>query len=121
MPITVDSAINMRLRQVAEKRGVFNWGIDCDNKIFYSTLKEWVFNEARGKKKFVNFRKLHKIVVEENCNARYIWIGDTGDRDLEAGEMMINDFPGYFTVQLFFIYIYFRQNTSSIYALCEYN
>lgn len=94
VPITVDSALNLRLREVAEKRGVMNWGIDCDNKILYSTLKEWVFNETRGEKKFVNFRKLHKFVCNENSNARYIWIGDTGDKDLEAGEMMIKFFPG---------------------------
>ncbi|EKX72650.1 conserved hypothetical protein [Theileria equi strain WA] len=94
VPITVDSALNMRLREVAEKRGVLNWGIDCNNKILYSTLKEWVFNESRGEKKFVNFRKLHKYVSSENSDARYIWIGDTGDRDLEAGEMMIKYFPG---------------------------
>ncbi|GIX65159.1 uncharacterized protein BcabD6B2_45940 [Babesia caballi] len=94
VPITVDSALNMRLREVAEKRGVLNWGIDCDHKIQYSTIKEWVFNETRGEKKFVNFRKLHKHVCKENSNARFIWIGDTGDRDLEAGEMMINFFPG---------------------------
>ncbi|CDR98030.1 hypothetical protein, conserved [Babesia bigemina] len=94
VPITVDSALNMRLREVAEKRGVLNWGIDCDNKILYSTIKEWVFNETRGEKKFVNFRKLHKYVCNENNNARFIWIGDTGDRDLEAGELMIKSFPG---------------------------
>ncbi|BAM41068.1 conserved hypothetical protein [Theileria orientalis strain Shintoku] len=94
VPITVDSALNMRLREVAERRGVLNWGIDCNNKILYSTLREWVFNEARGEKKFVNFRKLLKFVSNENANARYIWIGDTGDRDLEAGEMMIKYFPG---------------------------
>ncbi|XP_955233.1 uncharacterized protein TA05105 [Theileria annulata] len=92
VPITVDSALNMRLRHVAEKRGVLNWGIDCENKILYSTLKEWVFNEARGEKKFVNFRKLLKFVSNENSDARFIWIGDTGDRDLEAGEMMIKYF-----------------------------
>ncbi|ORM41228.1 uncharacterized protein BXIN_0869 [Babesia sp. Xinjiang] len=94
VPITVDSALNMRLREVAEKRGVLNWGIDCDNKILYSTIKEWVFNETRGEKKFVNFRKLLKYVCNENSNARFIWIGDTGDKDLEAGEMMIKFFPG---------------------------
>ncbi|KAK2196116.1 hypothetical protein BdWA1_002716 [Babesia duncani] len=94
VPIAPDSILNRRLREVAEKRGVLNWGIDCENKIFYSTLKEWVFNETRGEKKFVNFRKLHRIVTNENANARYIWIGDTGDKDLEAGEMMINYFPG---------------------------
>ncbi|EAN31282.2 hypothetical protein TpMuguga_03g00537 [Theileria parva strain Muguga] len=92
VPITVDSALNRRLMHVAEKRGVLNWGIDCDNKILYSTLKEWFFNESRGEKKFVNFRKLLRFVANENSDARFIWIGDTGDRDLEAGEMMIKYF-----------------------------
>lgn len=94
VPITSDSLLNTRFKQVAERRGFKNWGIDCQNKILYSTFKEWVWYDTRGEKKFVNFKQLHKYVSDQNQDVRYIWIGDTGDKDLEAGEMMIKHFPG---------------------------
>ncbi|EUD68202.1 hypothetical protein C922_01220 [Plasmodium inui San Antonio 1] len=93
VPITEDSFLNKKFNEVAERRGIKNWGIDCDNKILYSTLKEWVWNETRGEKKFVNFKHLHKYVLQQNSLVRYIWIGDTGDMDKQAGEMMIRTYP----------------------------
>ncbi|SCM23373.1 conserved Plasmodium protein, unknown function [Plasmodium chabaudi chabaudi] len=93
VPITENSFLNVKFHEVAERRGIKNWGIDCDNKILYSTLKEWVWNETRGEKKFINFKQLHKHVIHQNSLVRYIWIGDTGDMDKQAGEMMIKTFP----------------------------
>ncbi|ANQ08799.1 Uncharacterized protein PCOAH_00030990 [Plasmodium coatneyi] len=93
VPITEDSFLNKKFNEVAERRGIKSWGIDCDNKILYSTLKEWVWNETRGEKKFVNFKHLHKYVLQQNSLVRYIWIGDTGDMDKQAGEMMIRTYP----------------------------
>ncbi|CXI60611.1 conserved Plasmodium protein, unknown function [Plasmodium berghei] len=93
VPITENSFLNIKFNEVAERRGIKNWGIDCDNKTLYSTLKEWVWNETRGEKKFINFKQLHKHVVHQNSLVRYIWIGDTGDMDKQAGEMMIKTFP----------------------------
>ncbi|KEG02803.1 conserved Plasmodium protein, unknown function [Plasmodium vinckei vinckei] len=93
VPITENSFLNVKFHEVAERRGIKNWGIDCDNKILYSTLKEWVWNETRGEKKFFNFKQLHKHVIHQNSLVRYIWIGDTGDMDKQAGEMMIKTFP----------------------------
>ncbi|CRH00591.1 conserved Plasmodium protein, unknown function [Plasmodium relictum] len=93
VPITEDSYLNKKFNEVAERRGIKNWGIDCENKTLYSTLKEWVWNETRGEKKFFNFKQLHKYVIQQNSVVRYIWIGDTGDMDKQAGEMMIKTFP----------------------------
>ncbi|GAW81477.1 hypothetical protein, conserved [Plasmodium gonderi] len=93
VPITEDSVLNKKFNEVALRRGIKSWGIDCDNKILYSTLKEWVWNETRGEKKFFNFKQLHKYVVQQNALVRYIWIGDTGDMDKQAGEMMIRTYP----------------------------
>ncbi|CAA9988762.1 hypothetical protein, conserved in Apicomplexan species [Plasmodium knowlesi strain H] len=93
VPITEDSFLNKKFNEVAERRGIKSWGIDCENKILYSTLKEWVWNETRGEKKFVNFKHLHKYVLQQNSLVRYIWIGDTGDMDKQAGEMMIRTYP----------------------------
>ncbi|SOV21284.1 conserved Plasmodium protein, unknown function [Plasmodium sp. DRC-Itaito] len=93
VPITEDSYLNKKFNEVAERRGIKHWGIDCENKILYSTLKEWVWNETRGEKKFFNFKQLHKYVIQQNSLVRYIWIGDTGDMDRQAGELMIKTFP----------------------------
>ncbi|KEP60874.1 UNVERIFIED_CONTAM: hypothetical protein HHA_250790 [Hammondia hammondi] len=93
VPITADSVLNQKLRETALRRGIRGWGIDCKNKVLYSTLNEWIFPSEKGKRKFENLLLLHSKLSATHPNIKYVWIGDTGEMDRHAGEMMARQMP----------------------------
>ncbi|KFG29172.1 hypothetical protein TGP89_250790 [Toxoplasma gondii p89] len=93
VPITADSVLNQKLRETALRRGIRGWGIDCKNKVLYSTLNEWIFPSEKGKRKFENLLLLHSKLSTTHPNIKYVWIGDTGEMDRHAGEMMARQMP----------------------------
>ena len=67
-----------------ERNGHDDWGIE---HVFYGSVKEWIFQHRKGIRKFRNFEKL--LHNDYNTNNKYIFVGDTGEKDEDAGERMI--------------------------------
>lgn len=80
-------------REAGQKDGLSNWGI---GPVYYGSVAEWVFQERKGLRKFVNFEKMLK--EDSMCSGgalpkKYILVGDTGEKDEDAGERIISKYP----------------------------
>ena len=74
---------------VGAKNGFDDWGIGT---VYYGSVKEWIFQERKGLRKFRNFEKLLK--EDSNPNHKYIFVGDTGEKDEDAGERIVAKYAG---------------------------
>ena len=64
--------------------GVDGWGVGT---VLYGSVKEWVCQGRKGLRKFRNFEALRR---EDRFDLTdYVFVGDTGELDLQAGESMI--------------------------------
>jgi hypothetical protein len=76
-----------------------HWGI---GDVLYGSVVEWVLQDRKGSRKLDNFEIL--LAKDDRLNKvhggplgpkqRYIFVGDTGERDEEAGVRMIHKYPG---------------------------
>lgn len=84
-----DHPICRKYRYVGMERGYDDWGI---GPVLYGSVKEWVFQERKGLRKFRNFQLLqnynNRTCGEDGslCVTKYVYVGDTGELDLDAGE-----------------------------------
>jgi len=84
-----DSKLAKAFRQTGENAGIDNWGL---GPVLYGSVVEWVIQDRKGLRKFSNFEKL----IEQDPSRvlmRYIYVGDTGELDQEAGETMLREYP----------------------------
>lgn len=70
-------------RETGNENGMKNWGI---GQVYYGSVKEWIFQKKKGLRKFKNFEIMLKNDQKHNRINDYILIGDTGERDEDAGE-----------------------------------
>lgn len=81
-------------REAGQKNGFSNWGI---GPVYYGSVAEWIFQERKGLRKFSNFEKMMRddtLASGLGPNAsRYILVGDTGEKDEAAGEMIVKKYP----------------------------
>jgi hypothetical protein len=69
--------------------GLQNWGL---GPVLYGSVAEWVIQDRKGLRKFTNFERL----LQQDPSGqlmRYIYLGDTGELDQEAGEAMCREYP----------------------------
>jgi len=64
--------------------GVEGWGVGT---VLYGSVKEWVCQSRKGLRKFRNFEALR--AQDRLDRTDYVFVGDTGELDLQAGESMI--------------------------------
>lgn len=76
-------------RSIGEKHGHDDWGI---GEVYYGSVKEWIFQDRKGLRKFRNFEKL--LQNDPNPNHKYIFVGDTGEKDEDAGERILAKYAG---------------------------
>jgi hypothetical protein len=57
----------------------------------YGSLQEWVFQDLKGWRKFENFKILKTMLPEAGADCEYVFVGDTGELDKEAGMRMLTD------------------------------
>uniref|UniRef100_A0A7R9WEP4 Uncharacterized protein n=1 Tax=Pseudictyota dubia TaxID=2749911 RepID=A0A7R9WEP4_9STRA len=79
----------MQYIYVGEKAGVEGWGL---GPVLYGSVAEWVVQDRKGMRKFSNFERL----IEQDPTGtimQYIYVGDTGELDQEAGETMLREYP----------------------------
>jgi hypothetical protein len=84
-----DSKIAIALRTAAQASGVENWGL---GPVLYGSVAEWIIQNKKGLRKFTNFERL----LEQDPTGtilQYVYVGDTGELDQEAGETMLREYP----------------------------
>ena len=75
------------------------WGV---GPVLYGSVSEWVIQYKKGLRKFNNFERL----LEQDPTGQimqYIYVGDTGELDQEAGETMLREYPE--VVQAVFLHV----------------
>ena len=75
--------ISSGYRTVGKDHGIENWGI---GQVYYGSVKEWIFQKRKGLRKFKNFEIMLENDAKHNRISDYILIGDTGEKDEDAGE-----------------------------------
>jgi hypothetical protein len=90
-----------------------DWGFA---PILYGSIAEWILQDRKGLRKFHNFEQLLQLQQQQNQNItstssspplnivlKYIYVGDTGEYDEEAGMAMLQYYPQY--VQAIFLHV----------------
>ena len=79
-------------REVGAARGRGGWGVAFD-RVMYGSVHEWVFQDFKGWVKFRNFEALARALGDlgggEAPSRRYVFVGDTGELDGQAGDLML--------------------------------
>jgi len=89
LEIKAGSKLAVALRTAGEKAGIEGWGV---GPVLYGSVFEWVFQDGKGRRKFTNFERL----IQQDPTGtifQYIYVGDTGELDQEAGETMLREYP----------------------------
>ena len=84
-----DSKLAVSFRRAGEDAGVDGWGL---GPVLYGSVAEWIIQDKKGLRKFNSFEQL----VQQDPTGRimrYVWVGDTGELDQEAGETMLREYP----------------------------
>jgi len=84
-----NSKLAKAFRTTGQTMGYENWGL---GPVLYGSVAEWVIQDRKGLRKFSNFERL----LEQDPTGRimqYIYVGDTGELDQEAGETMLREYP----------------------------
>ena len=76
-------------RAVGQRNGEKEWGI---GDVYYGSVVEWIFQERKGTRKLENFEIMLKSDQSINRNCKYLFVGDTGEKDEEAGERIARKF-----------------------------
>jgi hypothetical protein len=84
-----DSALAVAFRKAGEAVGVEGWGL---GPVLYGSVAEWIVQDRKGLRKFSNFERL----LQQDPTGtifQYVYVGDTGELDQEAGETMLREYP----------------------------
>lgn len=86
-----DSKLAKEFRKTGENHSpsIENWGL---GPVLYGSVAEWVIQDRKGLRKFNNFERL----IEQDPTGlimQYVYVGDTGELDQEAGETMLREYP----------------------------
>ena len=89
LEIGPDSKLAVALRSTGERSGYSDWGV---GPVLYGSVAEWVVQDRKGMRKFSNFERL---LEQDPTGAvmQYVYVGDTGELDQEAGESMLREYP----------------------------
>lgn len=86
------SKLAVAFKSAGEAVGVEDWGL---GPVLYGSVAEWIVQTNKGRRKFHNFEKL--VLQEGNDDddifLQYVYVGDTGELDQEAGETMLREYP----------------------------
>jgi len=84
-----ESPLAVAFRTVGEEAGVKGWGL---GPVLYGSVAEWIVQSKKGLRKFANFERL---LTQDPTGTvmQYVYLGDTGELDQEAGETMLREYP----------------------------
>ena len=85
-----DSSLAVTFRRTGEAMGIRGWGL---GPILYGSVAEWIVQDRKGLRKFTNFEQLLQQDPTGGRIMNYIYVGDTGELDQQAGEAMLREYP----------------------------
>lgn len=80
-------------RQVGIQNGFADWGVGVGTDVYYGSVVEWILQNRKGIRKFDNFEIMLKNDASRGVRENYVLVGDTGERDEEAGERIARMYP----------------------------
>ena len=89
LELKATSKLAMTFTEAGQAAGIQNWGL---GPVLYGSVAEWVVQTRKGLRKFNNFERL----LQQDPTGtilQYIYVGDTGELDQEAGETMLREYP----------------------------
>jgi len=89
LEIKPNSKLAVSLRTAGEKAGIQDWGI---GPVLFGSVAEWIIQDRKGLRKFTNFERL-LLQDPTGLILQYIYVGDVGESDQEAGETMLREYP----------------------------
>jgi len=91
MALKPSSKVCSAYRKLGDVNGVHDWGI---GDVYYGSVAEWIISWRKGIRKFSNFELMLRNDISQGYeNNKYIIIGDTGEKDEDAAERIINKYP----------------------------
>ena len=87
-----DGKLCRKFRDCGVKNGFRNWGV---GSVYYGSAREWVMNSWKGRRKFENFELMMEdhALEKSGRHDEYIFVGDTGEKDEQAGEFIATEYP----------------------------
>lgn len=82
-----DSPLAQALKKAGASVGIPNWGL---GPVLYGSVAEWIVQDRKGWRKFNNFERL--LEQDPSGLLKYIYVGDTGELDEEAGIVMLEEY-----------------------------
>mmetsp|Transcript_95 Transcript_95/g.235 ORF Transcript_95/g.235 Transcript_95/m.235 type:complete len:377 (+) Transcript_95:82-1212(+) len=110
LEIKEESKLAQAFRKTGESSKVYptkGWGV---GPVLYGSVSEWIIQYKKGLRKFNNFERL----LEQDPTGQimqYVYVGDTGELDQEAGETMLREYPE--VVQAVFLHVVSSDQPSS--------
>ena len=89
LEIKQDSKLAVAMREAGERQGISGWGV---GPVLYGSVAEWIVQFRKGLRKFTNFERLLRQ-DPTGMLIQYIYVGDVGELDQEAGETMLREYP----------------------------
>lgn len=89
LKLKASSKLAVTFRTAGENAGIQNWGL---GPVLYGSVAEWIVQDRKGLRKFTNFERL---ITQDPTGQimQYVYLGDTGELDYEAGETMLYEYP----------------------------
>jgi hypothetical protein len=117
LEMKADHPLSVLFRNVAAQLNITNdWGF---GPILYGSIVEWILQDRKGIRKFHNFEQLLSLVphqlpsqIEDKSShhpsiiMNYIYVGDIGEYDDEAGRAMLQHYPQ--CVRAVFLHVVYR-------------
>lgn len=94
-----DNPLAVLFRETGRNAGITDWGF---GPVLYGSVAEWIVQDRKGFRKFTNFERL----IQQDPTGdilNYVYVGDTGELDAEAGETMLREYPN--LVQAVFLHV----------------
>lgn len=83
------SSVAQAFFKAGQAIGIVNWGL---GPVLYGSVAEWIVQDRKGLRKFSNFERLLQQDPTGSI-MQYVYVGDTGELDQEAGETMLREYP----------------------------
>jgi hypothetical protein len=90
LELKADNPLSIALAQAGQAVGVTDWGI---GPVLYGSVAEWIVQDRKGLRKFTNFERLIQQDPTHGALLQYVYVGDTGELDQQAGETMLREYP----------------------------
>jgi hypothetical protein len=90
LELKADNPLSIAFARAGEAVGVTDWGI---GPVLYGSVAEWIVQDRKGLRKFTNFERLIQQDPTNGALLQYVYVGDTGELDQQAGETMLREYP----------------------------